>query len=255
MKPTIDHPEPLYEAIRDDIMTAIREKRLRPGGQIPTELELMEQYKVSRTTVRRAVRDLVENGTLIKRQGFGTFVNAPQYTRHLFSFISFTSDCLNNGLVPSTEVSPVECALPSEGVRSRLDMPDGEKVYKFHRLRFINAEPVMIEWNEVPEHFGFIESETPETLGSLMHVFEKKHGIIAKHYNSILESTYATKQEARMLKTRANAPVIMIEGVCYSTDDKPMYYFKQIISSERCKLDISGSKYPNNGQGLGCSIG
>lgn len=118
--------EPRYQLIRDEIMTAIREKRFRPNEQIPTELELMERYNVSRTTVRRAIHDLVENGTLVKRQGSGTFVNEPQFTRHLFRFISFTSDCLVNGLTPSTEVSPVEYGPPSPHVTQKMEFMPGE---------------------------------------------------------------------------------------------------------------------------------
>jgi len=239
MEPKNQLPEPLYEVIRDDIMTAIREKRLRPNEQIPTELELMEKYGVSRTTVRRAVRDLVEDGTLIKRQGFGTFVKAASYTRHLVRSSSFTSDCLENGLTPDTEVSPIEYAVPSDAIRSKLALAADEKVYRFHRLRFINGERVMIEWNEVPESFDFMRDETQETLKSLMHVFIKKHGVMIVRHNSILEGTNATNLEAKMLQIRPNAPVIMINGVCYTAEDRPVYYYKQIISSERCKLDIS----------------
>ena len=54
--------QPRYCQIRDDLMTAIREQRLRPNEQIPTEVEIMRQYGVSRTTVRRAIQDLVDNG-------------------------------------------------------------------------------------------------------------------------------------------------------------------------------------------------
>lgn len=243
MSSTQSHtPEPRYQLIRDEIMTAIREKRFRPNEQIPTELELMERYNVSRTTVRRAIHDLVENGTLVKRQGSGTFVNEPQFTRHLFRFISFTSDCLDNGLTPSTEVSPVEYGPPSPHVTQKMEFMPGENVYRFHRLRFINGEPVMIEFNEVPERYDFVQFTPHDALCSLMHLFEVEHGLTAQRYSSTLETSYATKQEADMLRTRIGAPVILIEGICMREDDKPLYYFKQIISGERCKLDISGAK-------------
>ena len=164
--------QPLYWQIRDGLLTAIREQKLRPNEQIPTEVELMEKYGVSRTTVRRAVQDLVDNGTLIKRQGTGTFVNTPRYTRNLVNFISFTSDCLEHGDTPSTEVSDIEYVSPSPELIKKLSMLEGEMCYKFYRLRFINGEPVMVEFNHVPERFDFIPHAGKEGLHSLMRIFQ-----------------------------------------------------------------------------------
>ena len=49
------------------------------GERIPTELEMCEEYGVSRITVRRAVQDLVEEGMLKKLRGRGTFVAVPKH--------------------------------------------------------------------------------------------------------------------------------------------------------------------------------
>jgi len=231
--------QPRYCQIRDDLMTAIREQRLRPNEQIPTEVEIMRQYGVSRTTVRRAIQDLVDNGILVKRQGTGTFVNAPRYTRNLLRFISFTSDCLDHGYTPSTEVSDIDYVDPSPELAEKLQMREGEKMYVFHRLRFIDGEPVMIEFNKVPERFDFIPHCGKEGLHSLMRLFQHEHGIKAERYESVLEASFATKSEAAMLNIREGAVVFVIEGICYS-GNHPMYFFKQIISAERCKLDVSG---------------
>ena len=46
------------------------------GSKIPTEAELIEKYKVSRNTVREAIRTLAEIGFVTIRQGDGTYVRA-----------------------------------------------------------------------------------------------------------------------------------------------------------------------------------
>lgn len=233
--------QPRYCQIRDDLLTAIREQKLHPNEQIPTEVEMMRQYGVSRTTVRRAVQDLVDNRTLVKRQGTGTFVNTPRYTRNLLSFISFTSDCLDHDNTPSTEVSDIDYVQPSPEAVKKLCMREGEKLYKFHRLRFINGEPVMIEFNEVPERFDFIHYCGKEGLHSMMKLFEMEHGIPADHYDTVLETSFATKKEAALLDIREGAVVMILEGVCFAAT-QPMYSFKQVVAAERCKLDVSGIK-------------
>lgn len=67
--------EPLYQKIVSDIMAQIQSGELKPGDQVPTELEISKQYNVSRITSKRALTEL-ENQQLIERiQGRGSFVS------------------------------------------------------------------------------------------------------------------------------------------------------------------------------------
>ena len=67
---------PLYQQIYDEIKDAIEKGVYAPKERIPSELELAEQYEVSRITVRRAVEELCSDGYLVKQQGRGTFVSS-----------------------------------------------------------------------------------------------------------------------------------------------------------------------------------
>src|SRR6516164_6849061 len=64
----------IYEHIVEQIRALIREGRWAPGDQIPPERELAERFKVSRTSVREALRALEMQGVIDSRQGGGTFV-------------------------------------------------------------------------------------------------------------------------------------------------------------------------------------
>ncbi|GAC1321023.1 MAG: FadR/GntR family transcriptional regulator [Chloroflexota bacterium] len=64
----------LYERIIEQIRTLISEGRWGPGAQLPAERELAERLRVSRTSVREALRILEMQGVLETRQGGGTFV-------------------------------------------------------------------------------------------------------------------------------------------------------------------------------------
>lgn len=69
---------PLYEQLKDHLRAEITE-RLNPGDRIPSEHELTEQFKVSRTTTRNALRDLCNEGIVSRIQGKGTFVAERKY--------------------------------------------------------------------------------------------------------------------------------------------------------------------------------
>ena len=65
---------PRYRKIYDDLRAQIEQSGLRGGAKLPTELQLMQQFGVSRTTVSRALRDLEMQGFLYRRRGSGTYV-------------------------------------------------------------------------------------------------------------------------------------------------------------------------------------
>ena len=66
--------ERLYERIVDQIESRIVAGDLKVGDQLPAERELAEQFTVSRTAVREAIKALREKGLVEIRLGRGTFV-------------------------------------------------------------------------------------------------------------------------------------------------------------------------------------
>jgi GntR family transcriptional repressor for pyruvate dehydrogenase complex len=68
----------LYEQIVQQIEQSIHEGRLKAGDQLPTERELAQQFGVSRTAVREAVKILTEKGLVESFSGRGTFVTSPR---------------------------------------------------------------------------------------------------------------------------------------------------------------------------------
>lgn len=64
----------LYEQLAERIRQQILSGRLNAGNKLPTERELAEEYGVSRTVVREAVKTLKQEGLLEIRAGLGTFV-------------------------------------------------------------------------------------------------------------------------------------------------------------------------------------
>lgn len=80
-----------YVPLSSTVAEAISEmvfkcKRFRPGDRIPSEMELAKEIKVSRTSVREAVRTLIAKGVLEIKRGRGTFVTAiPGATTELLS--------------------------------------------------------------------------------------------------------------------------------------------------------------------------
>ena len=71
-----EKPGFLHEQIYQDLLAEIRTKKLTIGDRLPSELELAQQYGVSRITSKKALNNLCEKGYVERRPGRGTFLVA-----------------------------------------------------------------------------------------------------------------------------------------------------------------------------------
>ena len=65
---------PYYVQLKQILVKAIEQGELKPGDMLPTEAELCDRYRVSRTVVRQALGEMVSEGRLYRLRGKGTFV-------------------------------------------------------------------------------------------------------------------------------------------------------------------------------------
>ena len=64
----------IHEEVVIQIHELIKDGKLKAGDQLPSERELAETFKVSRTSVREALRALETQGLIISRTGMGNFI-------------------------------------------------------------------------------------------------------------------------------------------------------------------------------------
>ena len=74
---------PAYQQIADELRRRIQTGALGPGSKLPTEVELMGEFDVSRVVARLAVGVLRTEGLIYSRQGKGTFVREHQPVRRI----------------------------------------------------------------------------------------------------------------------------------------------------------------------------
>jgi GntR family transcriptional repressor for pyruvate dehydrogenase complex len=84
----------LHEAIADLFHAQIQKGILEHGSKLPAERVLAEQLKVSRGSVREAIRTLELQGLAVSKHGSGTFIN----TQSLDAVTTLMSSSLTDGL-------------------------------------------------------------------------------------------------------------------------------------------------------------
>ena len=90
-------PEPMYIKIHNQLRQDIENHVYKVGDRIPAERQLAEHFKVSRMTLRQAIKTLEEEGILERRLGSGTYVANQKVQEKMSGIMSFTEITKANG--------------------------------------------------------------------------------------------------------------------------------------------------------------
>ncbi|PHV08576.1 GntR family transcriptional regulator [Janthinobacterium sp. BJB412] len=141
--------QPLYQQLQRALREAIEQRLLKPEDALPPERKLASELAVSRLTVRKALDGLVAEGLLQRRPGSGNFVNRTRVEKNFAKLSSFSEDMRARGRVPrSVWLERSEGTVTAEEAL-RLRLGPGEAVYRFHRVRYADEQPMCVEYATV----------------------------------------------------------------------------------------------------------
>jgi GntR family histidine utilization transcriptional repressor len=135
----------LYEQVKAFITRKIQDGSWTAGHRLPSESELVAQFGVARMTVNRALRELMEQGRIVRVAGVGSFVaeNKPQST--LLQIASIASEIRARGHDYRCDFLVAERVAASPDVAVWLDLRPGESVFHTVCLHLENGMPVQLE--------------------------------------------------------------------------------------------------------------
>lgn len=235
---------PLYSQLKDRIISTINNDELKYGEKIPTEIEIMEQYNVSRITVRRAIEELVEEGYLIKKQGKGTFVIKNKIERKLtYSYkntqpISFTKELELNNIIPSAQVIDLKIIDPIEEFNKMLNINLNDKLIYMKRLRLANNIPTAIEINYFSYTY-FEELLNKNLTGSLYKILEEDFKVFPnKNLKLELEVVKANDEQSKLLNIPISEPLFLFFGITADNNNNPIHIAKRYLIASKYKFSL-----------------
>jgi GntR family transcriptional regulator len=143
-------PHPLYLQVYDMITDAIKTGQLKPGDRLPTERSFCQQFGVSRATVRRALRRLVDEGVVEATVGRGSFISGGPLVEPPNALLSFTELAAARGLVPSARVLSQQLRQATVEEAGLFGGGVHELVFELERLRLLDLTPVALDRTRVP---------------------------------------------------------------------------------------------------------
>ncbi|MGF1599482.1 MAG: GntR family transcriptional regulator [Acidimicrobiales bacterium] len=136
-------PLPLWAQLEAELR-----RRLESGefddGRFPTDLELTENYHVSRHTVREAVRHLNKTGVLKRERGRGTVVNRSEFEQSLGTLYSLFNSVESAGVEQTSQVLGLDVVTEPVAAH-QLDLEEGTKLVLLARLRLAGGVPLAVD--------------------------------------------------------------------------------------------------------------
>lgn len=228
---------PLYVQLMEELETSIRNGVYKPGDKIMTEAEMAKEYGVSLITVRKAVGSLMEKGLVVRKQGKGTFVTKPKYSRNMKKLQSFTEMCEQMGVKPGAQVLENRLIMADKKVADRLGIEPGSNVVYISRLRLADGEPVQVEKSYFPLKYAFLLEEDLNN-GSMFECLKEKAGAKVASSEKMIELCRATAEEAALMDVKKGDYLLFVKSTAYDENGEPMYAGIQLINGDRFFLYV-----------------
>ena len=231
-------PVPLHHQVYLDLVSALDSSEWRPGDRLPPERELAQRYGCSLITVRRALSELAREQRIERTRGRGTFVLHPRLDLNFGGNRSFTDEMQTRGLDPATRLIAARPESAGEAVAAALDHELGSPTLYVERLRLAGGEPVLLEQVHLPaERFpGLLASDLEHN--SLYDLLVERYATRIVRAREALEPVLLRTREAQLLDQAPGRPALLIEGVAYAADGRPIEFARSYVRGDRTRYYV-----------------
>ena len=227
---------PLHLQLRNILKSEI-DKGMYPE-KIPTEYELMERYAVSRSTVRQAVKTLVDEGVLEKKQGLGTFIASRPIEEWLGNLSSFPDVVAEMGMKPNIQLLERGFTAEQREVAGILGC-EGEYYYTC-RLRFADDIPLVYEKQYYPVAIGAELDKYDLNNVSTYDILEASLGHVLWEAKQMITCVVPTAEEKKFLGLDPSVQcAILSERLVYNQYNELLEYEKSIYRADMYSFHIN----------------
>jgi GntR family transcriptional regulator len=215
---------PLYERVESVLADDIADGSFPPETQLPPEEGLIERFRVSRTTVRKAIQNLVERGLVEVRRGKGTFVTQPKITQELTELTGFVEDMQALGRTPTARLLEKRIVAADDAVAHHLALAPGTLVVRLRRVRLADRVAMSFDETYLPRDLGEKIAENDLEAEPVFTLLEDKYGTPLVEAEYKLEAAAADPVSAQALQIPAGSPIFLVERTSYTTGNRPVDY-------------------------------
>lgn len=215
-----------YVSIYNEIVSNIENGTLEVDSKLPSEGQLMEEYKVSRDTIRKALTLLVQNGYIQKSKGKGSFVlDINKFKFPVSGITSFNELAKSMGKNVETKIEELSLKSPSDRSKRKLELNDEDYIWKIVRVRKIDGENIILDKDYL--NSKFVPTLTLEVCkNSLYEYIEGTLGLKISYAKKEITVQQATEEDKKHLDLGMDNIVVVVKSYTY-LDDRSLFQYTE----------------------------
>ena len=221
---------PRYMQLRKRLTDGVEQGVLKAGNPLPPEREIATITEMSRVTVRKAIQSLAEDGTIVQKQGSGSFVasDTPQFEQSLSRLTSFSEDMARRGMTSTSVWLERGVYMPSPDEVIALALTPDASVSRIARLRKADNKPMAIERASLSTEMlpNPLEVET-----SLYAVLEQS-GMRPHRALQKISAINLEESDANLLDIAVGKAGLRIERMSYLRDGRVVEFTQSIYRGD-----------------------
>lgn len=216
----------LTDLTEQELRKAILTGEFLPGSQLPTEAELIDMLKVSRTTVREALRSLENEGLVLRRHGVGTFVLERPIINNFGINYGVTEMIRMSNMTPGTCELNFSTIPANDEVAEQLTIEPGESVKLIERVRTANKKPVVYSLDYIPISLLGGKDIPPDLQPSfsLYDLLQSEFNINIEYGIARIAPIKADQKIASKLAQKKDTILLFIAQTDFQANETPVLY-------------------------------
>ncbi len=213
---------PLHIQAETLLRELIQREEYQKGKLLPGEVELSEQLKISRNTLRQAINKLVFEGLLVRKKRLGTWVSANKVISGANNWYSFSQEMNILGITVHNFELHISWALPSAKAVSFFDIKEREKLLKKVRLRGKRELPFVYFISEFNPRIPLTGSENFNR--PLYDILENDFQVLVKTSREEINADAANEFIASKLEIEPGEPILIRKRFVFDVADQPVEF-------------------------------
>jgi len=235
---------PRYQWVYNSLKAQIEVGDYKVGELLPPEPDLQKKFQVSRTTVRKAVEMLAQQGFLYTRQGRGTEVLDFKATQKLQYVTSFSETLREQGFTVAQSGISVDFVPAPRHIASDLKLDPGDRLLRIDRVTLANGTPIALMTNYlVPDLAPGIEKRL-DGMSSLYSFLESEYHIVIEAATDFISARQPSPPEAEKLGVPRTSPLLVVRRITHS-GGRPVEVAILLIVAERYEYCVHTKERPS----------
>jgi len=232
-------PIPVYFKLQKTLQKEIESGHWEPGAGIPPERKLAEIHKVSIGTVKKAILNLVHEGYIYRIQGKGTFVAGTALRRENMRYYRCLTDFRSREASIKIHFLDLKIIKGIRLINQFLKIRQNQGLFELRRFFTSKGKPLIYTVSYLPQKLFPDLENFPRTRFERIPIFislEQSYGLPTIYNHELISVASADARVAKSLNIKQKTPLLCIEMLAHTYQDKPYEYRKSYCLTDSKKV-------------------